>query len=95
VSGTFKLAARQGRVMRVAPRRGNRASQRRAALGACHSYARLSWSNQDQALRLFLSSVVERVSIVRDGVPARYVTVLAARMPMDRCLARKSIARSR
>lgn len=81
-----KLAARQVRVMRVAPRRAKQASQRRAAVGVGHSDTKLSWSNQEQALRLFQSSVLERVSIVREGVPARYVTVLTARMgiPKDR-----------
>ena len=79
-----KPAARQVRVIRVAPRRGKLASQRRVAPVAGHSDARLSWSSQDQALRLFLSSVVERVNVVRDGVPARYVTVLAARMGMPK-----------
>jgi putative toxin-antitoxin system antitoxin component (TIGR02293 family) len=81
-----KPAARKSMVVGVAPQRGKPASKRRAARGGGQSEGRLSWSNQDQALRLFQSSIVDRVNIVKDGVPARYVTVLTGRMgiPKDR-----------
>jgi len=43
-----------------------------------------AWSSHDQALKLFRASVVDRVNIVKDGVPALYVNVLTARMGMPK-----------
>jgi putative toxin-antitoxin system antitoxin component (TIGR02293 family) len=40
------------------------------------------WTKADQAERLYYTSVLERVSLVKAGVPASYVKVLSTRMNM-------------
>jgi putative toxin-antitoxin system antitoxin component (TIGR02293 family) len=67
--------------MRVAPRRTKQSVQRRDSRDAAHRELKPSvWNDANQAVNLFRSSVSERVNIVRDGVPARYVIVLATDM---------------
>lgn len=39
-----------------------------------------TWTQADQAERLYHTSVVDRVALVKAGVPATYVKVLSARM---------------
>ena len=80
-----------------APRRASRSVARAQGAQAAHPRAThvvpksddksfQAWSNPDQALKLFRAGVVDRVSIVKDGVPALYVNVLTAcmGMPKDR-----------
>ncbi len=80
-----------------APRRASRSVTRRqspqpAQPRATHVAAKSdvksfhAWSDPDQALKLFRAGVVDRVNIVKDGVPALYVNVLTAcmRMPKDK-----------
>jgi putative toxin-antitoxin system antitoxin component (TIGR02293 family) len=68
--------------------RGKRSAARRAAHVAAKSDVTLfrAWSDPNQALKLFRASVVERVNIVKDGVPALYVNVLTECMgiPKDK-----------
>jgi len=68
-----KQVFRKAAVMRVA----KQVAQRRATHVASKSESRIgrAWSSHDQALKLFHTSVVDRVNIVKDGVPALYVTV--------------------
>jgi len=72
----------------VARRQGAQSAQPRAAHVAAKSDVKSfhAWSNPDQALKLFRAGVVDRVNIVKDGVPALYVNVLTAcmRMPKDK-----------
>jgi len=74
--------------MSVAPRRGNQSVQRRASHVARKSDVKAfrAWSNHNQALKLFRTSVVDRVNIVKDGIPALYVNVLTECMgiPKDK-----------
>jgi putative toxin-antitoxin system antitoxin component (TIGR02293 family) len=81
-----KQAPRKTLVTRVAARRRNQSVPRRAPHVAAKSDVKLlhAWSKPNQALRLFHTSVVDRVNIVKSGVPAPYVTVLAARMGMPK-----------
>ena len=53
------------------------------------------WTKSDQAERLYHTSVVDRVSLVKAGVPASYVKVLSARMdmPMERFYLTLGLAR--
>jgi putative toxin-antitoxin system antitoxin component (TIGR02293 family) len=41
-----------------------------------------AWTEREQAVRLYYTSVVDRVSLVKAGVPAKYVKVLSMRMKM-------------
>jgi putative toxin-antitoxin system antitoxin component (TIGR02293 family) len=41
-----------------------------------------AWTECEQAVRLYHTSVVDRVSLVKAGVPAKYVKVLSTRMKM-------------
>jgi putative toxin-antitoxin system antitoxin component (TIGR02293 family) len=77
-----KQVFRKAAVMRVA----KQVAQRRATHVASKSESKIgrAWSSHDQALKLFHTSVVGRVNIVKDGVPALYVTVLAACMGMPK-----------
>jgi putative toxin-antitoxin system antitoxin component (TIGR02293 family) len=70
----------------VARRQGGQSAQRRATHIAAKSDVKTfhAWSDPDQALKLFRASVVDRVSIVKDGVPALYVNVLTACMGMPK-----------
>jgi putative toxin-antitoxin system antitoxin component (TIGR02293 family) len=72
--------------MSVARRQGGQSAQRRATHIAAKSDVKTfhAWSSPDQALKLFRASVVDRVSIVKDGVPALYVNVLTACMGMPK-----------
>jgi putative toxin-antitoxin system antitoxin component (TIGR02293 family) len=83
-----KHGARKALVMKGAARRGKPSAARRTAhivakSDVSHSRA---WSRPDQALRLFRASVIDRVNIVKDGVPALYVNVLTECMgiPKDK-----------
>ncbi len=69
-----------------ARRQSGLSAQRRATHVAAKSDVKSfqAWSNPDQALKLFRSSVVDRVNIVKDGVPALYVNVLTACMGMPK-----------
>lgn len=78
-----------------APRRASRSVARRhgaqsAQPHATHVAAKSddksihAWSDPDQALKLFRAGVVDRVNIVKDGVPALYVNVLTACMGMPK-----------
>ncbi len=81
-----KQVARKAVVMRAAPRRAEQLAQRRATHVVSKSESKIlrAWSSHDQALKLFRASVVDRVNIVKDGVPALYVNVLTARMGMPK-----------
>jgi putative toxin-antitoxin system antitoxin component (TIGR02293 family) len=81
-----KQVPRKGVVAGLAARRAKHLAQRRATHVASKSESKLfrAWSNHDQALKLFRASVVDRVNIVKDGVPALYVNVLTARMGMPK-----------
>ena len=70
----------------VARRQGGQAALPRATHVAAKSDVKSfdAWSSPDQALKLFRAGVVERVSIVKDGVPALYVNVLTACMGMPK-----------
>jgi putative toxin-antitoxin system antitoxin component (TIGR02293 family) len=85
---TGKQVPRKAIVVRAAAGRGKRSAARRTPHVATKSDVALSraWSDPNQALKLFRANVVERVNIVKDGVPARYVTALAACMgvPKDK-----------
>lgn len=64
----------------------SRRAKQLARRGATHAVGKFevnilrAWSDHDQALRLFRSSVVDRVNLVKQGVPALYVKVLTACM---------------
>jgi putative toxin-antitoxin system antitoxin component (TIGR02293 family) len=81
-----KQVSRKTAVMRVAPRRAKQLAQRRAPHVASKSESKVvrAWSGHDQALKLFRASIVDRVNIVKDGVPALYVNVLTERMGMSK-----------
>jgi putative toxin-antitoxin system antitoxin component (TIGR02293 family) len=81
-----KQSPRKTFVTSVAARRRKQSAPRRATHVAVKSDVKLlhAWSNHNQALRLFHTSVVNRVNIVKDGVPALYVTVLTACMGMPK-----------
>jgi putative toxin-antitoxin system antitoxin component (TIGR02293 family) len=81
-----KQAPRKASVTGVAPRRGRHSAQRRATHVAAKSDVKTfhTWSNPDQALKLFQTSVIDRVNIVKVGVPALYVNVLTACMGMPK-----------
>ena len=70
----------------VARRRGGQSAQPRAVHVAAKSDAKTlhAWANPDQALKLFRAGVVDRVNIVKNGVPALYVNVLTACMGMPK-----------
>jgi putative toxin-antitoxin system antitoxin component (TIGR02293 family) len=54
-----------------------------------------AWTEREQAVRLYHTSVVDRVSLVKAGVPAKYVKVLSTRMkmPMERFYRTLGLAR--
>jgi putative toxin-antitoxin system antitoxin component (TIGR02293 family) len=81
-----KQAPRKASATGVAPRRGRHSAQRRATHVAAKSDVKTfhTWSNPDQALKLFQTSVIDRVNIVKVGVPALYVNVLTACMGMPK-----------
>ncbi len=81
-----KEAARKAAAVRAAPWGSKQLAQRRAAHVTSKSDIKTlgAWSNHNQALELFRASVVDRVNIVKNGVPAQYVTVLTARMGMPK-----------
>jgi putative toxin-antitoxin system antitoxin component (TIGR02293 family) len=81
-----KQAPRKASATDVAPRRGRRSAQRRAPHVAAKSDVKTfhTWSNPGQALKLFQTSVIDRVNIVKVGVPALYVNVLTACMGMPK-----------
>ncbi|MEA3150024.1 MAG: hypothetical protein QOD56_963 [Gammaproteobacteria bacterium] len=83
-----KQGLRKAAVMSVVPRRAKHVAQRRSTHVASKSEIKIkmfrAWSDQDQALRLFRAGVVDRVNIVKDGVPALYVNVLTACMGMPK-----------
>jgi putative toxin-antitoxin system antitoxin component (TIGR02293 family) len=70
----------------VARRHGAQSAQPRATHVAAKSDDKSfhAWSDPDQALKLFRAGVVDRVKIVKDGVPALYVNVLTACMGMPK-----------
>lgn len=88
LSKSGKRAPRKAIVVRVAVVRGKRSAARRAVHVASKSDVALfrAWSDPNQALKLFRANVVERVNIVKDGVPAFYVNVLTECMgiPKDK-----------
>jgi len=71
-----------------ASERGKRSAARRTAHVAAKSDVTFirTWSDPNQALKLFRAGVIDRVNIVKDGVPALYVNVLTERMgiPKDK-----------
>jgi len=81
-----KQAPRRAIVASVTPRRGKQSAQRRATHVAAISDAKKfdAWSNPNQGLTLFRAGVVDRVNIVKDGVPALYVNVLTACMGISK-----------
>jgi putative toxin-antitoxin system antitoxin component (TIGR02293 family) len=54
-----------------------------------------AWTEREQAVRLYYTSVVDRVSLVKAGVPAKYVKVLSThmKMPMERFYRTLGLAR--
>src|SRR5713226_2510079 len=70
----------------VARRHGAQSAQPRATHVAAKSDDKSfqAWSDPDQALKLFRAGVVDRVNIVKNGVPALYVNVLTACMGMPK-----------
>ena len=83
-----KQAPRRAGVMSAGARRAKQPAQRRAIHVAARSDAKKFdvWSNPNQGLELFRAGVVDRVNIVKNGVPAFYVNVLTVCMgiPKDK-----------
>jgi len=54
-----------------------------------------AWTEREQAVRLYYLSVIDRVSLVKAGVPAKYVKVLSMRMkiPMEKLYRTLGLAR--
>jgi putative toxin-antitoxin system antitoxin component (TIGR02293 family) len=74
--GATRATTDEQAIRRVSKRGGGRA----------HAGLFAVWNRKDQALRLFLSSPLERVDMIKAGFPSRYVKVLTGRMnmPIDR-----------
>lgn len=85
---SHKKTSRMAVVISTNPKRGHQSAPRRTAHVAVKSDAKFfqAWSDPNQALKLFRAGVMDRVNMVKEGVPALYVNVLTTSMgiPKDK-----------